>query len=598
MDNYRTKKRVPIRRRVLLSVLVTTVITAFAAMTSNMVAMLQIKKESEETLTYQLKQNLRSLVEQKAKNTDLRLEHYENFIVFLTDYIQNMYKNRDNLIATGKYIDAPRLSTPKGAFAMSGILATENMKPEDVHDDIMFFSHLEKAWKPIAEENDGLIDTVYVGIKSGFLPAYDKYSYLTAVADMTKYLYYNFFESEWYKKGMKTDRVFYTELYKDSQGRGLTITIGKGFNDANGVRQGVCCADFNLTGLYTEMLGLYFGAGATSFAFAADGKIISEEEIDASSTTGLSGDEIKSILKEKNGILEKNDAFYVYAPIKRVGWTLCARVPKNIVLESLNVMDRTIWTAILASIGGLALITLIVVLIADKLAASITRPMEQLGEDMEVIGQGNLEHKAAISRNDEVGDIAMQLNIMVDKLKHANISLKNSQQRAEEMTELATKDPLTGIRNRAAYDKEIQQLQWSIRDGLKDFGIVMVDMNFLKRTNDIYGHEKGNIAIKKLCEIVCNIFVHSPVFRIGGDEFVVVLTGRDFEHADALISEFNAQIQALQQDKTLEPWARVSAAIGYATFNPQTDSSIENVFRRADKAMYARKKAMKAVRTE
>ncbi len=123
-------------------------------------------------------------------------------------------------------------------------------------------------------------------------------------------------------------------------------------------------------------------------------------------------------------------------------------------------------------------------------------------------------------------------------------------------------------------------------------------MNFLKRTNDIYGHEKGNIAIKKLCEIVCNIFVHSPVFRIGGDEFVVVLTGRDFEHADALISEFNAQIQALQQDKTLEPWARVSAAIGYATFNPQTDSSIENVFRRADKAMYARKKAMKAVRTE
>ena len=191
MEDYRKEKRVPIRRRVLLTVLLTTVIAVFAVMAGSMTAMMRIKEESEEALIYQLKQNIKSLVEQKAKNTDTRLEHYENYIVFLSDFIQDMYKDRDKLIATGKYIDAPRPSTPKDVFAMSGILATEDMKPESVSDDIMFFSHLEKAWKPIAEENDGLIDTVYVGTKSGFLPAYDKYSYLTAVADKTKYLYYN-----------------------------------------------------------------------------------------------------------------------------------------------------------------------------------------------------------------------------------------------------------------------------------------------------------------------------------------------------------------------------------------------------------------------
>lgn len=244
-------------------------------------------------------------------------------------------------------------------------------------------------------------------------------------------------------------------------------------------------------------------------------------------------------------------------------------------------MDRTIWTAIIASIGGLIVITLAVIGITNTVAVSITRPMEQLGEDMKTIGQGNLEHKATIIRNDEVGDIAMQLNGMVDK-----------------MTELATKDTLTGIRNRTAYDKEMQELNWSIADGMTDFGIVMIDMNYLKRINDIYGHEKGNIAMKKLCHIVCDVFVHSPVFRIGGDEFIVILKNHDLEHVDALISEFNLQLITIKHNARLEPWEKVSAAIGYAVFDNKTDTSIENVFKRADKAMYARKKEMKAVRMD
>ena len=56
-----------------------------------------------------------------------------------------------------------------------------------------------------------------------------------------------------------------------------------------------------------------------------------------------------------------------------------------------------------------------------------------------------------------------------------------------------------------------------IQKGEKKLGIAIVDLNFLKKINDTYGHEKGNLAIKKLCFIICHIFQHSPVFRIGGD---------------------------------------------------------------------------------
>ncbi|MBQ7585446.1 MAG: diguanylate cyclase, partial [Desulfovibrionaceae bacterium] len=554
---------------------------------------------SENSLTHQLKVNLKSYVEQKALNTDTRLEHYEKYIEFLTDYIQEMYKSRDELIATGKYIDAPRKTTPKNVFAMQAILESKDIDPKEIHDDMMFLSHLEKVWQPIAKENDGLIDTVYVGTKSGFLPSYDKWSYI-AYAPEGENLYYDFKKSEWYRLGMQRDDIIYTHLYNDSQGRGLTITIAKSFKDTNGVRQGVSCADFNLTGLYNEMIKINFGAEAASFAFDPEGKLISpkSEKIDLETLTGLTEEEIKSILKAKNGILEKDKAFYIYAPIKRVGWTLCAKIPRSIVLEEVKAMDNTIMTSILASLGGLAFITLIMTLLTNTLAASITRPMEKLGEDMEVIGQGNLEHRAMIIHNDEVGDIAMQLNGMVDKLKFANTSLKVSEQRAEEMTVLATQDPLTGIGNRAAYDKAIEEITLGLASNLSSFALIMVDLNFLKRINDVYGHEQGNLAIKKLCQIIALVFQDSQLFRIGGDEFVIIAKDVTKEQLQALVAKFNQKLLAQEEDKTLKPWEKVSAAIGYAIYDRDKDSSVEEVFSRADKAMYACKKEMKAQRTD
>lgn len=598
MHEPKNAKRIPIRKRVLIACLLTTILAVLATVGISLTAIFKIKNDSINTLTLQLEHNFKSLVEQKAKNTDTRLEYYEKYIVYFTDFIEDMYKDRDSLIASGKYIDAPRPTTPKDAYAMSGILATEDMMPKDVHDDMFFFSHMEKTWKPVVENNDGLIDTVYVGTKSGFLPAYDKYSYLTAVPE-GKYLYYNFRESEWYKKGMKENGIVYTGLYNDSQGRGLTITIGKGYNDANGERQGVCCADFDLTGLYKEMISINFGKGAATFALDPNGNIISPERKEANTfiETGLHKKDIDAILN-KNGILQTEDAFYIYTPVSRVGWTLCARIPKSIVLASVKAMDQTIWAAIIATVCGLLAIILTIVVATDSVAASITRPMEQLCDDMKTIGQGNLEHKATVIRNDEVGDVAMQLNGMVDSLKAARDSLRASQQETAKMTELATTDPLTGVRNRTAYDTEILALESSIADGMNEFGIAMVDLNFLKTINDVYGHEKGNIAINKVCDIICNVFAHSPVYRVGGDEFVIVLKNRDFLNISKLVSEFNAHIETLRNDTSLEPWERISAAIGYALFDPQLDSNTETVFMRADKSMYARKAQMKASRTQ
>ena len=121
-------------------------------------------------------------------------------------------------------------------------------------------------------------------------------------------------------------------------------------------------------------------------------------------------------------------------------------------------------------------------------------------------------------------------------------------------------------------------------------------INLLKHVNDTYGHEKGDLAIIALCHLTCTTFDHSPVFRVGGDEFVVILKDSDYENSEKLVNSFIAKIDKLAENEELKPWEKISAAIGYSLFDKNTDTNCDDVFRRADENMYKHKKKMKAVR--
>nr|MCR5024384.1 diguanylate cyclase [Lachnospiraceae bacterium] len=82
------------------------------------------------------------------------------------------------------------------------------------------------------------------------------------------------------------------------------------------------------------------------------------------------------------------------------------------------------------------------------------------------------------------------------------------------------------------------------------------------------------------------IFDHSPVFRIGGDEFVVILRGNDHDHYDELADSLNKEIESMSVDPSLEPWEKVSAAIGAAFYDPEVDKDLDSLLRRADSVMY------------
>lgn len=211
--------------------------------------------------------------------------------------------------------------------------------------------------------------------------------------------------------------------------------------------------------------------------------------------------------------------------------------------------------------------------------------------------------KESATGKDEISSLSRQFATMITEverymqtLRTTSEELDDTKKFADKMNALANKDALTGIRNKTAYDNEFKRLEWNLESGIKTFGFAMIDLNDLKQINDSYGHEQGNAAIKKLSYIVCHVFDHSPVFRIGGDEFVVILEKTDYNQIKSLIQEFNSQIEESTKDTSVEPWERVSAAIGYALYDESLDRSVSDVFNRADKAMYVQKRLMKASR--
>ena len=165
------------------------------------------------------------------------------------------------------------------------------------------------------------------------------------------------------------------------------------------------------------------------------------------------------------------------------------------------------------------------------------------------------------------------------------------------MNQLAHTDSLTGIKNKTAYIEAVSVLDRVIAEGHAAFSVAMVDINFLKKVNDTYGHERGDEYLLNACRLICKVFGKENVYRIGGDEFVVVLDGENFPRSAELVNKFRDKIKKFQNNATLKPWQKVSAAVGLAQWQTG-DESTEDVFKRADKQMYENKIAMKAQRKD
>ncbi len=153
---------------------------------------------------------------------------------------------------------------------------------------------------------------------------------------------------------------------------------------------------------------------------------------------------------------------------------------------------------------------------------------------------------------------------------------------------IARRDELTHTKNKTAYRETERELQEQIDEKDASFGIVVCDINDLKIINDTAGHKAGDDYIKASCKLICNIFRHSPVFRIGGDEFVAILQGQDFENRTSLLANMRRRVE-----ENIRIGEGPVVATGLAEYQPYADHTVEDVFNRADNQMYEEKARLK-----
>ncbi len=154
----------------------------------------------------------------------------------------------------------------------------------------------------------------------------------------------------------------------------------------------------------------------------------------------------------------------------------------------------------------------------------------------------------------------------------------------------ALRDPLTGVKSKHAFTEKEREMNDAIREGTQEpFAVAVCDLNGLKAVNDTLGHKAGDQYIRDACRIICNQFKHSPVYRVGGDEFVAVLQGSDYQEKEALIEHFTAQNGERCRN------GEVVIACGIADWEEAGKEPFESVFQRADQKMYENKKDLKSM---
>ena len=216
----------------------------------------------------------------------------------------------------------------------------------------------------------------------------------------------------------------------------------------------------------------------------------------------------------------------------------------------------------------------------------IIQPLRELTQAVRRLEKGETDVRIpGVSRQDELG-------VLAQAFRQMSVSIST---RLSSINDLAFRDSLTGVKSHAAYTEAIALIDQRIPLEPTPFGLIMTDSNDLKHINDVYGHEVGNAYIRHMCHIICDTFKHSPVYRIGGDEFVVLLQGQDLDDHAALLARMDADFAAspFPLDKADGGMIPCRIAHGWAIYDPRQDKDAGDVFIRADARMYEHKRMLK-----
>ncbi|MCE7624146.1 GGDEF domain-containing protein [Vibrio fluvialis] len=186
-----------------------------------------------------------------------------------------------------------------------------------------------------------------------------------------------------------------------------------------------------------------------------------------------------------------------------------------------------------------------------------------------------------ITTKDELAELEHDIKAVMSRLAK---EITCREQVEKQLLTLATQDKLTGAYNRHKWEEQINmQLNLAQRGGYP-FGLILLDVDYFKRVNDQFGHQVGDQLLKRMVsELQQRIRSTDMLFRLGGEEFAILLPMQDIESACKLAESLCSQMELLQVDNL----PAFTISIGVTSYHDMDSEA--SIFRRADMALYRAK---------
>ena len=222
------------------------------------------------------------------------------------------------------------------------------------------------------------------------------------------------------------------------------------------------------------------------------------------------------------------------------------------------------------------------------LSKEILTPISKLNESTNIIIETKaLTARVGVYNNDEIGELAKNFNVMLDKLYQSHDELNKQK---DLMAYKAHHDELTGLPNRALFN---DRLEFALIKASRKESVVAVfflDLDRFKEINDTYGHDAGDEVLKVFAQrLKESIRAEDTLARMGGDEFMIIIEDHINPDTSAVVAQ--KIVDAMKEPIELEAdTIKLSTSIGIALYSKDAEEAQE-LIKNADLAMYDAKQS-------
>lgn len=407
---------------------------------TNITLGLTASDDSKRALQSQAEEYLDRIAQKQALYSNEELQEISRMVTSLSGYIEYLYANSPRF--EGKALPLPN-ETVDGVASSKYMLAPGVAPSDEIWSELGTLSVCEAVFGPELAANS-MLDNIYVGTESGISYRYSSSNLYNPDYDPR--------ERSWYTQAAANpDKAVWLDTYTDPYGH-ICITCAKAFRDANGNIAGVVASDIKLQDMLNEITTAKIGASGYAFVLDKNSALIAHPDYftegfssDISQHVSVSGEQANSLLTEEdNGIvsfiLDGVESYVAFSTLEETGWHLCISVDKDEVIRPALATKETIdemtgeaqelTQDILSDVMKrfiifFAAVGIIVVMISFAVAGSITRPIQKLSRNVELIGKGEFNKKVEVKTNDEIGDLAAAFNKMLDDLNEHIEEIKN-----------------------------------------------------------------------------------------------------------------------------------------------------------------------------